>query len=332
MTIMTNSGRSLGICLVLFTLIAGFAFGAGQQEVAEDCPRGDLDQRYCDRDGDLVADPPSDPADFADPDSLIFAAVPGEEPATYESAWRPFIAHMEEVTGRDVQYFYVDSFAAQVEAMRAGRVHIAGVPTGNVPTAVNEAGFVPRKLIGWEDGSYGYYMWVIAHADNDEVNELEDLRGREVAFVDPGSNSGFQAPAAILYEALGMIPDEDYQTTFSGSHDNSTIGVERGDYQIAAIADTVLGRLADSGQVDRENFKIVYESEPFPPVAWGHAHNLHPDLVEDIFEAFRTFDWDGTEIEELYSTDGDTFLPITYQEAWQVIRDVQAGLDEIGLD
>jgi phosphonate transport system substrate-binding protein len=27
---------------------------------AQDCPRGDLDKAYCDRDGDLVADAPTD--------------------------------------------------------------------------------------------------------------------------------------------------------------------------------------------------------------------------------------------------------------------------------
>lgn len=48
---------------------------------AQDCPRGDLDARFCDTDGDLIADIPSDPADQLDPDTLIFAYTPVEDPA-----------------------------------------------------------------------------------------------------------------------------------------------------------------------------------------------------------------------------------------------------------
>ncbi len=41
-------------------LIAGFALAAGSA-IAAECPRGDLDERYCDVDGDLTADTPTDP-------------------------------------------------------------------------------------------------------------------------------------------------------------------------------------------------------------------------------------------------------------------------------
>ena len=45
-----------GLCAA-FILSAGLIGSAR----AEDCPRGDLDAAYCDRDGDLVADVPTDP-------------------------------------------------------------------------------------------------------------------------------------------------------------------------------------------------------------------------------------------------------------------------------
>ena len=35
--------------------------GLGSVSHAQDCPRGDLDKAYCDRNGDLVADTPTDP-------------------------------------------------------------------------------------------------------------------------------------------------------------------------------------------------------------------------------------------------------------------------------
>ena len=58
---------------------------------ASDCPRGDLDDRFCDVDGDLIADIPTDPADQLDPDTLIFAYTPVEDPAVYKAAWSDFL-------------------------------------------------------------------------------------------------------------------------------------------------------------------------------------------------------------------------------------------------
>ena len=34
---------------------------------AQDCPRGDLDKAYCDRNGDMVADAPTDPKQLINP-------------------------------------------------------------------------------------------------------------------------------------------------------------------------------------------------------------------------------------------------------------------------
>ena len=110
----------------------------------EECPyRGTLDQQYCDRDRDLVADLPADESQWVDPDTIIFSYTPVEDPAVYAKAWDDFITHMSEVAGKKVVFFPVQSYAAQYEAMRSGRLHVAGVNTGGNPVAVSCAGFVP---------------------------------------------------------------------------------------------------------------------------------------------------------------------------------------------
>ena len=77
-----------------------------------DCPRGSLDARYCDRDGDLVADAPTNPRDLVDPSTLVFAYTPVEDPAVYRRVWQPFLDHLARETGKRVQFFAVQSNAA----------------------------------------------------------------------------------------------------------------------------------------------------------------------------------------------------------------------------
>jgi len=308
--------------LVALLALGLLSFVAAQQ----DCPRGELDARFCDLDGDLLADPPTDPARWISPPVLVFSYSPTEDPAVYQGAFSDFLDYMSQVTGLPVQWFGVRSYAAQVEAMRAGRLHVSGFAAGAVQEAVNTAGFVPVAMMMNDLGdgtyTYGYEMEIVVKADSD-IRTLEDLAGRQLAFVSPTSNSGFKAPAALLYAELGLKPDEGYRTAFSGGHDNSFLGVAMGDYEAAAIASTVLRRAVARGDVSLDDFHFVYTSQSFPSTAYGHVYNLHPDLAAKVREAYLTFDWTGSGLDAEFN-DVNSFQAIDYARDWEVLRVIAA--------
>ncbi|MEQ5871679.1 phosphate/phosphite/phosphonate ABC transporter substrate-binding protein [Sagittula sp. NFXS13] len=289
---------------------------------AQECSeRGALDVQYCDANGDLVADTPTDPAELNDPDTLVFAYTPVEDPAVYADIWEPFIEHLSEVTGKDVQFFAVQSNSAEVEAMRSGRLHVAGFSTGPTPFAVNLAGAVPFAIMGAEDGQFGYKLQVFTQADSD-IQEVADLAGKRVAHTSPTSNSGNQAPRA-LFPALGVEPDKDYEVVYSGSHDQSMLGVVAGDYDAAPVASEVVDRMAERGLYDPADVRKIWESDPFPTTSFTMAHDLDPALAEKVKEAFFSFDFADTALGEEF--DGvSKFVPITYKDQWAVIRQIQA--------
>ena len=281
-----------------------------------------LDPRFTDADGDMLADIPEDSAQWVDPSTLIFAYTPVEDPAVYVEVWAEFLDHLSEATGRPVQFFPVQSNAAQIEAMRAGRLHVAGFNTGGVPLAVACAGFRPFTIMAAEDGSFGYRMSFITHADSD-IQAIEDLQGRTLAFTSETSNSGFRAPSALLRDEFGMEAGENFTPAFSGAHDNSVLGVVNRDYDAAAIADEVMFRMAARDVIDLDDIRTIYESEPFPTTGYGVVHNLTPELQEQIREAFFSFDWEGTALyEEFAAFDMTEFMPITFEEHWAVVRQI----------
>ena len=99
--------------------------------MASDCSsRGVLDDRYCDENQDLVADSPKNPDEWNDPSTLVFTYTPVEDPALYKDAFADFQAHLSKITGKRVIYYTVHSNSAQVEAMRSGRLHVAGFSHG----------------------------------------------------------------------------------------------------------------------------------------------------------------------------------------------------------
>ncbi|MGM0703285.1 MAG: phosphate/phosphite/phosphonate ABC transporter substrate-binding protein [Pseudomonadota bacterium] len=281
-----------------------------------------LSERYSDADGDLVADVPEDKSQWLDPDTLVFAYTPVEDPAVYAEVWAGFLEHMEEVTGKEVQFFPVQSNAAQIEAMRAGRLHVAGFNTGSNPLAVACAGFRPFAMMAAEDGSFGYEMEVITYPGSG-IDEVEDIRGRTLTHTSETSNSGFKAPTALMASEFDMVSGEDYEVDFSGKHDNSVLGVANQDYEVATVANSVKNRMIDRGVIEADQVEVLYQSDTFPTTGYGTVYNLAPELQEAVQEAFFSFDWEGSALAEEFGRNGEEqFIPISFQEHWAVIRQI----------
>lgn len=308
--------------LLAGAVMAALAFSASSASAQENCPRGDLDKRYCDRDGDLIADTPTDPSQQLDPDTLIFAYTPVEDPAVYKEAWSDFLEYLEEKTGKSVVFFPVQSNAAQIEAMRSGRLHIAGFNTGSNPLAVNCAGFHPFTIMASKDGNFGYEMEILTHPGSG-IEKVEDIKGKQLAFTSPTSNSGFKAPSAILKADFDMIAERDFEPVFSGKHDNSILGVANKDYPAASIANSVLARMIQRDVLKPEQVVSIYKSQTFPTTGFGVVYNLKPELQAKIRDAFFSFEWEGSSLQKEFEKSNEgQFLEMTYKEFWEVIRKI----------
>jgi phosphonate transport system substrate-binding protein len=296
--------------------LASLATPANAQDA---CPnRGQLDTIYCDANNDLVADIPSDPAKQKDPSTLIFAWSPTENPAVYKTIYDDILTHMGACTGKRMVFFNVHSNSAQIEAQRAGRLHIALYATGAVGFAVNMAGGVPFVGMGSAQGVGGYQVYAIVRADS-PYKTLADLKGKKVAHVSPSSNSGNLAPR-VFFAEQGLKPDEDYKPLMSGGHDKSILGVSLGDYDAAAVASDIYERMAARGQVKAENIRIIWKSEVFPTTGFVMSHDLKPELQKKITDCMVSYKFSDA-IKGEYAGN-DRFLPITYKDTWRPIREV----------
>ena len=304
-----------------FILIILASFLSTYSAFSEDCNRGTLDKAYCDRNFDQVADLPLDPKNWVDPKTIIFTYTPVEDPAVYANIWQKFVEHLEKHTERKVVFFPVESNAAQLEAMRSGRLHVAGFNTGSNPIAVSCAGFVPFAMHAKNDGSYGYEMEIIVK-DDSAIQSPSEIKGKTLAFTSPTSNSGFKAPSAILKGEFDLIAERDFTPTFSGKHDNSILGVYNGDYEIASVANSVLQRLERRGVIEKGKLRAVYRSPTFPTTGYGHAHNLHPELAAKIKTAFFTWEFDSDPLYKKEFAKADRFIGIRHMNDWAVIRQI----------
>jgi phosphonate transport system substrate-binding protein len=312
---------------LLSTLLeAGFETGSlNDLERLQENPRDE--PRY----GQPVAETPEDESEWLDPDTLEFSLTPTEDPTVYEDTLQPLLDNIAEETGKEVNYASLDSYAAQVEAMRSERLHLAGFSTGAVPYAVNIGNAVPFSVQidgSGENGSFGYRLFLITQVDNPDIGSLEDLAGdpmQNVAHADPSSNSGNLAPRA-LFANEGVVPGEDYEVSYSGGHQQSSLGVANGDYEAAPVCSTCIARVARDDQLDPSQIKAVYASEPFPTTAFSYVNTLHPDIQEGVRAAFLDYDYQGTSISEEFEGRG-TWVEIDYATVWDIILQIQESLE-----
>ena len=121
---------------------------------------------------------------LVNPSTLIFSYTPVEDPAVYQKVWDGFIKHMEKVTGKKVVFFPVQSNAAQIEAMRSGRLHVAGVNAGGNRDRGELRRLRAVRDHGVEGRHFGYEMEIIVPADS-PIKTPADLKGKKLAFTAP---------------------------------------------------------------------------------------------------------------------------------------------------
>jgi len=294
-------------------------FAATTTSAADDCiNRGELDSNYCDEDKNLVAEPPKDQAKWKDPSTLVFAYTPIEDPAVYANLFKGFTEYLGACTQKKIVYYTVQSNAAQIEAMRSGRLHVAGLASGETGFAVNLAGAVPFAIKGNKDGPRLYRQVVVVKKES-TIKTLADLKGRKVAHTAPSSNSGHLAPLA-LFPKEGVTPGKDYTILFSGKHDQSLAGVLKGDYEAAPITSDIYDRWILRGQMKADDTRIIYRSGTFPTSSFAHAHDLTPVLAEKIKKCFFDYKF-SPEMQKEFLGD-DRFLPVDYKKDWELVRAV----------
>ncbi|TFH26565.1 MAG: phosphate/phosphite/phosphonate ABC transporter substrate-binding protein [Myxococcales bacterium] len=295
----------------------------GKQTAAED-----VSMDYADADGDLVADSPTDPAQCIAPEALVFSYVAEEEESVPEETWKELLSALAEKCGREVRYIHYTDVDEQLSALKKGELHLAGLNTGTVSTAVRRYGFVPICTFGNEADRFGYTMQLLVPADS-PIKSPADIRGHKVTFTRLDSNSGFKAPLVLLMNQYNLMPERDFPWGLSLGHNESIRLVANKETDVAPIASDMLARAIERGEVDPSAVRVIYESERFPPATIGYAYNLTPELRDAIRDTLLGFDWNGTGLENVFGADVTKFVPVNYKNDWANSRRIDQVMAQV---
>ena len=218
------------------------------------------------------------------PETLVVGAVPSEESSALRESFDGLVRVLEADLGIDVDFFQAADYAEIIEAQSAGRVHLVSYGPFSYVLATDSGADIRAfgALVDSADAAPGYVSYGVARTDNQALNELADLAGRTVCFVDPASTSGYLYPTAGLL-AAGIDPERDIAPVFAGGHDASVVAVHAGKCDAGfAYDEMVESALIDAGRIGPGDIKIIWRSETIASSPIAVLTSLPSDLRSEI--------------------------------------------------
>lgn len=220
-------------------------------------------------------------SDEAAPATLKVGLPPGEAAPDLVDRFEPVTGLISQGAGRPVEVTKTSDYLAIVEAMRSGLLDVAVFSPFPTPLAQQVANVKPLVV-----AKGAPYNSVLVCRTDRGIKTIQDLRGKKIAFVDPGSTSGNYIPKLLLKRA-GMNPDTDVEGTYAGGHDSAELAVKQGSVDCAADAGLTYRQMAAKGIIDPSEQKIVAESEPLPvSIVIIARDGLDPTITDGIIRSF----------------------------------------------
>ncbi|HEU4986908.1 MAG TPA: PhnD/SsuA/transferrin family substrate-binding protein [Rhizobiaceae bacterium] len=226
-------------------------------------------------------------------ETVRFAVTDIEGLETLQQEFGAFRDTLEEVTGFEVEFFPVNSRTAAVEALTSDQVDF--VLTGPAEYVVMKQLTDARIVVAWQRPDY--YAQVVVLADG-PIDDVQELKGKTVAFGSVGSTSQHLGPAQALAD-LGLKYGTDYEAQIIGRN----VAVEaliNGD--IAAIGMNA-GHLRSAREAYPEvAFTVLARGRDLP----NDVLVARADLSEEVFNTMRdAFVKEGKKLMASVITDGD---------------------------
>jgi len=224
------------------------------------------------------------------PKQLVMAITPSNIPTELFKGGEVFAAELAKKVGIPIKVYMPTDYLGVVEALRNRTADMAFVHPAGYVFANREAKAQIVAVDVWH-GKTSYTSRFYVRKDSG-ISSLEGLRGKTIAFVDPGSTSGYVYPMETLIKK-GLVTNRDPKTffkeaMFAGTHEAALLALLNGSVDAVASFDLAPQQyLKEKEKVER--ISHVAETEPIPEAGMCVREGLDPSLVKKITESLMAF-------------------------------------------
>lgn len=204
----------------------------------------------------------------------------------------------EALLGVPVRIFTPADYDGVIQGLLGGSLDMAWLgASGYAKLYLSDPDVVEPVMVKTNtDGSYGYYSVGFARADSG-IESIEDLEGRQFAFGDPNSTSGYLIPSIEIpstYDVTMESGDFFGEVVFVGGHEQTIVAVANGSVDAGVTWADGLGewsegynsgalrKASDAGLVDMNEMVEIWKSNPIPEGPIVLATNLPERVKVDV--------------------------------------------------
>ena len=178
-----------------------------------------------------------------------------------DATYRPLADYLSAQLGRPVELRTVDSWEGLAKSLAAGETDVALLGPWGYVLANHVAGAQVVATILY-DGKPEYHALIVTHPDSG-IRTVADLKGRNFAFGDKGSTSGYLIPLHF-FMSQGIDPDTYFAKVLHTKHQAIETQVAAGRLDAGADYNRNRNAMIEEGLIKAERSKVIWQSPPLP--------------------------------------------------------------------
>ena len=218
-----------------------------------------------------------------DPEILKMVFVPASEKGDV-SDYKSLIEIVSKRANILIEPIKVVDYNAAVEAMRAGRAHIAwygGSTYIKAAEIANAEAFAAGVRKG--ESNAGYYAYFVVRADS-PIQELKDIKGKTLSLNSIGSTSGDLIPRVEIKKA-GLNVNDLKNIVYAGSHDACMLSAINKQADVCGMSSRNFDARISDGTIKSSDMRIIHSSPLVPPPPLAYSKKLSKKLRDIIKKA-----------------------------------------------
>ena len=205
--------------------------------------------------------------------NMVF--VPASEKGD-ENDYEGLLKIVENITNFKINTIKVTDYNAAVEAMRAGRAHIAwygGKTYVKAAEIADAEAFAAGVRPGEKDA--GYYTYFVVR-DDSEIKNFKDIKGKVLSLNSIGSTSGDLIPQVELTKInLSIKNENDFKNVFyAGSHDACLLAVLNKKSDVCGMSSRNYEARLEDNTFQEKNVRIIHKSDKVPPPPLAYSKKI----------------------------------------------------------
>jgi len=218
---------------------------------------------------------------------IIFGINPALSPEVIKSLYLPVINTICKKLGLIPRVLVATDYDALANCLIDGIVDIGWFSPLAYVNARNKAPVIPiaTPIVNGAPNYLGYIITTVKSG----ITNLSEVKGEQIAFVDPKSASGYAYPRLLLKKA-GINPEKDLEEQlFLGTHSNVVEAVLSGSIKVGATYSEAIDDAKNRG-LDVDKLVYLAQTDPIPKDCIAARPNLDENIVNKFKKAFTEFE------------------------------------------